>query len=92
MFEKLNCKIVSVICQLTVLLGTKLFQQKGSSRGHKSLPNHPRLVVFKGLQLIISLPIFGCFMVLLINIVSSLLCCGVGIVPCLFNLLYYVVW
>ena len=39
MFEKLNCKIVSVICQLTVLLGTKLFQQKGSSKGHKSLPN-----------------------------------------------------
>ena len=43
MFEKLNCKIVSVICQLTVLLGTKLFQQKGSSRGHKSLPNHAQI-------------------------------------------------
>ena len=27
-----------------------------------------------------------------INIVSSLLCCGVGIVPCLFNLLYYIIW
>ena len=47
---------------------------------------------FKGLQLIISLPIFGCLLVLRINIVSSLLCCGVGIVPCLFNLLYYIIW
>ena len=43
MFEKLNCKIVSVIFQFTVLLGTKLFQQKGSSGGHKSLPNHAQI-------------------------------------------------
>ena len=26
------------------------------------------------------------------TIVSSLLCCGVGIFQCLFNLLYYVSW
>ena len=43
MFENLNYKIVSVICQLNVLLGTKPFQQKGSSRAHKSLPNHAQI-------------------------------------------------
>ena len=26
------------------------------------------------------------------TIVGSLLCCGVGFVQCLFNLLYYVIW
>ena len=27
-----------------------------------------------------------------VTIVGSLLCCGVGIVQCLFSLLYYVIW
>ena len=69
-----------------------LFNKKDLQGAIKACQTTPRLVVFKGLQLMLSLPIFGCFLVLRINIVSSLLCCGLGIVPCLFNLLYYVIW
>ena len=68
-----------------------LFNKKDLQGAIKAYPTTPRLV-FKGLQLMLSLPIFGFFLVLRVNIVSSILCCGVGIVPCLFNLLYYVIW
>ena len=36
-------------------------------------------------------PLIGVFLGVAETIVSSLLCCGVGIVQCLFNLLYYVI-